>query len=259
MAWDLAHSPVSGIDVLVDGDAHIGNFGLYGTPQRDVVFDLNDFDEAITGPWEWDLKRLTAIVNVAARESDLDRAERRAAVIECVAGYRFNANRLQSMKVLETWYLHSYPGRENPLLKIDANSRAAFKKAVAVASRQTNAALLVRTAQRAVHGPWHLLHTPRVLRRVDDETREKIIDGLNAYSESLTRERRYMLRRYHVVDVAHRVVGVGSVGIRAYLALLFGNSDDDPLFLQVKEARVPARGPYLPLCQPSSRTKGSGL
>jgi uncharacterized protein (DUF2252 family) len=153
---------------------------------------------------------------------------------------------LQSMGVLDTWYLHAYPGRENPFLKVDAKSRAVIKKALAIASRQTNATLLVKTAERAVHGAWHFLHTPPVLTRVNDEIREKVIDGLNAYSESLSRERRYMLRRYHVVDVAHRVVGVGSVGTRAYLVLLFGNSDNDPLFLQVKEACVPAHGPYLP-------------
>jgi uncharacterized protein (DUF2252 family) len=246
MAWDLAHTPVSGISVILDGDAHLSNFGLYGTPQRDVVFDLNDFDEAIPGPWEWDLKRLTASVNVAGRENGLNRTERRSAVMRCVAGYRFNVSRLQSMGVLDTWYLHAYPGRQNPLVKADSKSRAVFKKAVSNASRQTNATLLTKTAERSVDGSWHLLHTPPVLTRIDDGTREKIIEGLTEYSESLSRERRYMLRRYHVVDVAHRVVGVGSVGTRSYLALLFGNSDDDPLFLQVKEATVPAHAPYLP-------------
>jgi uncharacterized protein (DUF2252 family) len=246
MAWDLAHSPVSGIEVILDGDAHLNNFGLYGTPQRDVVFDLNDFDEAIPGPWEWDLKRLTASVNVAGRENGLNRNERRAAVIRCVAGYRFNLERLQSMGVLDTWYLHAYPGRQNPLVKADPKSRAVFKKAVAIAAGQTNGTLLTKSAERAVDGSWHLLHTPPILTRVDAETREKVVDGLSAYSESLSRERRYMLRRYHVVDVAHRIVGVGSVGTRSYLALLFGNSDQDALFLQVKEATAPAHAAYLP-------------
>jgi Uncharacterized protein conserved in bacteria (DUF2252) len=180
MAWDLAHTPVSGIEVVLDGDAHLNNFGLYGTPQRDVVFDLNDFDEATPGPWEWDLKRLTASVNVAARGNGLNRAERRAAVMDCVDGYRFNANRLQSMGVLDTWYLHAYPGRHNPLIKVDPKSRAVIDKAVAIASRQTNATLLAKSAERRVDGAWHLLHIPPVMTRVDDETREKVIDGLNA-------------------------------------------------------------------------------
>jgi uncharacterized protein (DUF2252 family) len=150
------------------------------------------------------------------------------------------------MGVLDVWYLHAYPGRENPLVRVDPKSRAVVQKAVAVANRQTNATLLAKTAERGVDGAWHLLHTPPVLTRVDREIREKVIDGLNGYANSLSRERRYMLSRYHVVDVAHRVVGVGSVGTRAYLALLFGNSDEDPLFLQVKEAIVPAHAPYLP-------------
>jgi uncharacterized protein (DUF2252 family) len=245
MASDLAHTPVSGIDVVINGDAHLNNFGLYGTPQRDVIFDLNDFDEVTHGPWEWDLKRLTASINVAGRGNGLNRAERRTAVRRCIAGYRFNLNRLQSMGVLEVWYLHAYPGRQNPLVKPDPKARAVFKKAVGIASSQTNAALLLKTAERFVDGTWHLLHTPPVLTRVDDETREKVIDGLNAYADSLTRERRYMLSRYHIADVAHRVVGVGSIGTRAYLALLLGNSDEDPLFLQVKEAGVPVHAPYL--------------
>lgn len=246
MAWDLARTARSGINVVLDGDAHLNNFGFYGTPQRDIVFDLNDFDEAIPGPWEWDLKRLTASVNVAGRENGLNRAERRAAVMRCVDGYRFNLDRLQSMGVLDVWYLHAYPGRENPLVKADAKTRAVGKKALATAATQTNKTLLAKSAERAVDGSWRLLHTPPVLTPVTDDIREKVIDSLNAYSGSLSRERRYMLGRYHVADVVHRVVGVGSVGTRCYLALLFGNSDDDPLFLQVKEAGVPACGPYLP-------------
>lgn len=246
MDWDLARTPNCGIDVVICGDAHVNNFGLYGTPQRDVVFDLNDFDEAAIGPWEWDLKRLTASVNVAGRENGLNKQERRASVMRCVEGYRWNLSRLQSMGVLDVWYLHSYPGRTNPLIKIDPKSRAVLRKTLAMAQTQTNKTLLLKTAERRVDGSWHLVHNPPVLTPVSDELKEKVIDALHAYADTLTRERRYMLGRYHVVDVAHRVVGVGSVGTRCYLVLLFGNSDDDALFLQVKEACVPASGPYLP-------------
>jgi uncharacterized protein (DUF2252 family) len=256
MAWDLSHTPVSGLDVVMDGDAHLNNFGLYGTPQRDIVFDLNDFDEATIGPWEWDLKRLTASVNVAGRENGLNPRERSAAVMRCVDGYRTNLDRLQSMGVLDIWYLHAYPGRRNPLVKPDPKSRAVFDKAIATAATQTNETLLAKSAARAVDGSWHLLHTPPVLTPVTDEMRNKVIDGLNAYADTLTRERRYMLGRYHVVDVAHRVVGVGSVGTRCYLVLLFGNSDEDPLFLQVKEASAPAAGPYVPRLSPDFAHQG---
>jgi len=246
MAWDLSKTPVSGIQVIMCGDAHINNFGLYGTPQRDVIFDLNDFDEATVGPWEWDLKRLVASVNVAARENGMNKTERSEAVMRAVAGYRFNIDRLRNMGVLDVWYLHAYPDRESPLYKMDSKTSAVIAKCVAKAKQQTNATLLTKISERGVSGGWRLREDPPVLTHVDDATREKIIDGLNEYAESLSLERRYMLSRYHVVDVAHRIVGVGSVGTRAYLALLFGNSDDDPLFLQVKECVAPAHAPYVP-------------
>jgi len=115
MAADLSTLPLSGIPVVMAGDAHINNFGMYGTPQREVVFDMNDFDEATIGPWEWDLKRLVASVNVAGRQNGLNRRERAAAVMRGVEGYRLNITRLQVMGVLDVWYLHAYPGqRQSP-------------------------------------------------------------------------------------------------------------------------------------------------
>jgi uncharacterized protein (DUF2252 family) len=117
---------------------------------------------------------------------------------------------------------------------------------VAKAKTQTNDTLLTKTAARSANGGWRLLEDPPILTRVDDQTREKIMQGLEEYSTNLPTERAFMLTRYHVADICHRVVGVGSVGTRAYLALLFGNDDNDPLFLQVKEAAAPAHAPYLP-------------
>jgi uncharacterized protein (DUF2252 family) len=246
MAWDLSKTPSSGIKVIIDGDAHINNFGLYGTPQRDVIFDLNDFDEATIGPWEWDLKRLVASINVAARENGLDKVARAEAVREAVATYRWNGERLQRMGILDVWYLHAYPNREAKAMKIDPKSDAIFRRTSAKAATQTNRTLLTKVAQREVNGKWRFREDPPILTRVEGPLRDKIIDGLNLYSKLLSPERSYMLSHYHVVDVAHRVVGVGSVGTRAYLVLLFGNDDRDPLFLQVKEATAPAHAPYLP-------------
>jgi uncharacterized protein (DUF2252 family) len=246
MAADLSTTPISGIPVVIDGDAHLNNFGMYGTPQREVVFDLNDFDEAVIGPWEWDLKRLTASVNVAGRQNGLNRGERAAAVRRCVKGYRFNARRLQDMGVLDIWYLHAYPGRENPIVEADPKSKAVFRKTLAKAMHTDNRALIPKVADRKGNGSWTFRDDPPVLTRVDKATKRKVIDVLNRYSLTLPRERRLMLGRYHVADVAHRVVGVGSVGTRAYLVLLFGNGEADPLFLQVKEAMAPAHGPFLP-------------
>jgi uncharacterized protein (DUF2252 family) len=246
MAADLVTTPISGIPTIMDGDAHLNNFGLYGTPQREVVFDLNDFDEALVGPWEWDLKRLTASVNVAGRQNGLNRRERAAAVRRAVEGYRFNVHRLQSMGVLDIWYLHAYPGRDNPIVKMDPKSKAVFDKVLAKAQHTDNLKLLPKVVDRNRDGSWSFRDDPPVLTRVDKATKQKVIKALNRYSLTLSRERRIMLGRYSAVDVAHRVVGVGSVGTRAYLALLFGNGDDDPLFLQVKEAPMAAHAPYVP-------------
>ncbi len=258
-ARDLSVTPVNGLDVIIDDDAHINNFGLFGTPQRDVVFDLNDFDEATIGPWEWDLKRLVASVNVAGRENGLNRRERREAVMRAVTGYRWNADRLQGMGVLDVWYLHAYPGRESPLVEVDPKAKAVIAKAVAKAMQQTNATLLSKIAERIVDGAWRLRNDPPVLTRVDPETREKVVQGLNAYGQTLTAERRYLLSRYHVADVGHRVVGVGSVGTRAYIALLFGNGDCNPLLLQVKEAIVPACAPYVPPLPETASHQGARI
>ncbi len=245
MASDLSTTPITGMPVVMDGDAHLNNFGFYGTPQREIVFDLNDFDEAVIGPWEWDLKRLVASVNVAGRQNGLNSKERAAAVRRCVEGYCTNVKRLQDMGVLDVWYLHAYPGQDT-IAKPDPKSRAVIEKTMAKAIRTDNRSLLPKVADKGKDGRWTFRNDPPVLTSVSAATKKKIIDALNQYSETLPRERRFMLGRYRVVDVAHRIVGVGSVGTRAYLALLFGNGDGDPLFLQVKEAIHAAHAPYLP-------------
>jgi uncharacterized protein (DUF2252 family) len=257
MAWDLAHGPSTGLNVVIDGDAHFNNFGLFGTAQRDVVLDLNDFDEVTVGPWEWDLKRLTASVNVAARENGLNRRERRTAVMECVSGYRWNIERLRNMPVLELWYEHILTNRlDGRAARLDAKSAAVFRKAVDKARVTDNAALLGKIAERGVDGRWRFKEEPPILTRIGADVRDAVIDGLEIYVDTLAPERQYMLRRYHVVDVAHRIVGVGSVGTRAFVALLMGNGDLDPLFLQVKEATVPAHAPYLPPLPDAYRHEG---
>src|SRR5277367_2125573 len=205
MAWDLSKTMSSGIKVIIDGDAHLNNFGMYGTPQRDVIFDLNDFDEATIGPWEWDLKRLVASVNVAARENGMNKVERAEAVMRAVEGYRWNLGRMERMGVLDVWYAHAYPDTKSPLLKRDPKAQAVIEKTVAKAKSQTNATLLRKTAERGTHGGWRLIEDPPILTPVDDKTREKVIRGLEEYAEGLPSERYFMLNRYHVVDVGHRV------------------------------------------------------
>jgi uncharacterized protein (DUF2252 family) len=246
MAHDLAPTAITGVNAVICGDAHLNNFGLYGTPQKDVVFDLNDFDETVIGPWEWDLKRLTASVNLAARENGMNRRECDAAVRRCTAGYRANMDRLQSMGVLDTWYLHAYPGEQGVLTEMGAKSSAVAAKAMKKAAQSTNATLLQKVAEKDASGKWTFREDPPIPTGVDAKTKAAVIASLESYAKTLPRERQFMLTRYRVADVAHRVVGVGSVGTRAYLVLLFGNGDGDPLFLQVKEAIVPALAPFLP-------------
>lgn len=246
MAWDLAQGPRTAIDVVMNGDAHISNFGLFGSPQGDVVLDLNDFDEVTIGPWEWDLKRLCASIEVAARDADIPASERRSAVLSATAGYQLTMDDLAPRGSLDVWQRASraddlaFAGAE-----IDARSQAVVTKAVEKARRKNNRSLLDRVGERRTDGGWRFREEPPILVRVDAATREAVTTGLERYAETLPRERRFMLSRYQVVDVAHRVVGVGSVGTRAYVALLCGNSDQDALFLQVKEAVRPAHAPYL--------------
>ena len=253
MASDLSKTPVSGIQVGIDGDAHVNNFGLYGTPQRDVVVDINDFDEATFGPWEWDLKRLVASVNVAGRENGLNRKERRGAVLKCAGGYATNSRRLTEVGVLDTWSLYAYADIERNAavlkefgIRVGNKFRAVMRKTLAKAQQSTGHTLLGKVARRQTDGGWRFIDAPPVLTRVDDATRDKVTGALVEYAETIPPELRYMLKRYSVADVAHRVVGVGSVGLRAYLVLMFGNGEHDPLFLQVKEASRPAHAPYLP-------------
>ena len=246
MAWDLAQGPRSGIDVVMNGDAHVANFGLFGTPQRDVVLDLNDFDEVTVGPGERDLKRLAAGIEIAPRDAGTDPEERRGAVIEAVAGYQRTMRRLAPQGSLDVWYQTTRADAQRlGRMRMDPDTRDVVRRAVDKARRKDNRSLLAEVAERRTDGGWRLREDPPILTPVDDATREAIVSGLERYAETLPRERRFMLDRYHVVDVAHRVVGVGSVGTRAYLALLCGNSDRDALFLQVKEAVRPAHAPYL--------------
>jgi uncharacterized protein (DUF2252 family) len=246
MAYDLSTTPNMGCNVALAGDAHVSNFGMYGTAQRELVFDINDFDETVVGPWEWDLKRLTASVNVAGRENGLTVRERRSAVMEAVAGYQENMNRLQSMGTLDIWYLHAYPGRDNILRKVPAKSQAIGRKVMDKAFRADNHTLLRKIADKDSKGQWRFREDPPILTRVSSLLQGKLVTALEDYSLTLSPERRHMLSRYRVADIAHRVVGVGSVGTRAYLALLFGKNDNDPLFLQIKEALSPSHARYLP-------------
>jgi uncharacterized protein (DUF2252 family) len=253
MAWDLAHTPVTGLRVLMDGDAHLANFGLFGTAEQDVVFDLNDFDESQVGHWEWDLKRLVASINVATRELGWTRGERATAVEGCVGAYRASLRRLEHDGALSIWYEFLFTRRRNPAARLDPVAREVLRGAADTAAQRSNDTLLDRLARRAPNGEWRFREIPPVQVRIPRAIRDQVAASLDAYSRTLPRGRRYLLERYRPVDVAEHIVGVGSVGARAYVVLLFGNGESDPLILQVKQGLEPAAGPYLPALPPDLR------
>lgn len=247
MAWDLAHGPSTGVNVVIGGDAHIDNFGLFGTPQGDVVIDLNDFDEVTVGPWEWDLKRLTASINVAGRANGFGRKARRKAVIAAVDGYRWSLARLRDMPILDVWRQHTLANRLGEKGEhLDRASAKALRAAVKAAKASNNHSAMMKLAAKDADGGWRIVPAPPGITAVGGQERDQVIAGLRAYLATLAPERQYMLRRYHIDDVADQVVGVGSVGMRVYLVMLMGNGDVDPLFLQIKEAGPPAAAAHVP-------------
>ena len=246
MAWDLSHTPVSGIQVFIDGDAHINNFGFYGSPQRDVIVDLNDFDEATIGPWEWDLKRLVASVNVAGRENGMSRKERRRAVLQAAFGYRCNAARVSTMGVLEVWSLFAYAERVQRVIKVPRKAWALVQKVVAKAKATTNETLLPKVAQRRHDGGWRFVEDPPIL---TPSTRRRV--GRSPRRSSSTPRISPPPTASCCAATAWRTWPTASwasaASARAPTSLCSSATGiSDPLFLQVKEATLPAHAPYLP-------------
>jgi len=255
MAWDLAQLPDTGLNVVIDGDAHLDNFGLFGTSEGNVVFDLNDFDETMVGPWIWDLKRLSASVNIAGRENGFNRRERHSAVMQSVSSYRRAIARMSTMSALELWQRHTLAEHFASEFSGDGKIRSIIRKAEEKALGQNNLTFFNKVMEKGPKG-LRFRQDPPLLERADEKTKSALIDALTNYSQTLSPERAYMLRRYRVVDAAHRVVGVGSVGTRAWVVMLIGNNPDDPLFLQVKEAVKPAAAPYAPAIPKDFRHQG---
>ncbi|WP_244848549.1 DUF2252 domain-containing protein [Caballeronia sp. SL2Y3] len=257
MAWDLSRSPSIGHNVMIDGDAHINNFGLFRTPRQDVVFDLNDFDETIVAPWEWDLKRLTASINVAARENSVDMEGRERAVRSACEAYRTTMNELRQVSPYDLWQMRSYASalHIDAPTHLDADEKATIERTVERAMKRSHATMLAKVAEPAGKS-WRFKVDPPILTQLDAAEKNHVIDGFRAYLQTIAGEWRMMLERYDVVDVAHRVVGVGSVGTRAYLVLLIGRALGDPIFMQVKEGIVPAAAPFVPPLEEPFRHQG---
>jgi uncharacterized protein (DUF2252 family) len=235
MAADLAKTPTSGIHVQLGGDAHISNFGLFASPERDELFDMNDFDETLPGPWEWDVKRLAASLVVAARGRGFDVHQARHHAHAAVRSYRERMHEYAEMRAVDVYYslvdvtgIMAYVAkRARPYLQTTVRSTA-HRDALHELPKLTT---LVDGKRRITDHPPMVTHVPWIDRTV-------LAEGLGAYRLTLQEDRRVLLDRYAVIDVAQKVVGVGSVGLNAMIALMDGGGGDDPLFLQVKEAEA---------------------
>ena len=252
MAADLAPTPRTGFIVQCCGDAHLSNFGLYASPERRLVFDINDFDETLPGPWEWDVKRLAVSMLICSRSSGFTVEEQERVVLETVAAYRTWMARFAGMRNLEVWYTRFEIEKLMPQLRsqVGGKMRKRLDKAVAKAFQRDNVQAFSKLS-RTVDGERRIVSDPPLIVRLDDfpdsEERDRLkADGerlLVEYSLTLPHERRILLNQFQLVDSARKVVGVGSVGTAAWVALLLGRDTRDPLFLQIKEAqRVGAGG-----------------
>src|SRR5215213_6375859 len=240
MAHDLASTPKGGIQAQLCGDAHLLNFGMYASPERALLFDLNDFDETLPGPWEWDIKRLAASFVVAGRESGFDASDCREAAQASVASYRRRMAQFSEMGELEVWYSRVSEEEVRGLLSEAKNRKTTAKKLSKTVrkARSRDSLQALSKLTRVVDGRRVINDDPPLLVRVPegDEIRVQVNAILESCKRTLHEDRRNLLDRYRFVDVARKVVGVGSVGTRAYVVLLEGRDEDDPLFLQVKEA-----------------------
>jgi len=235
MTNDFAHLPRTGIEPVICGDAHLGNFGFYASPERNLVFDLNDFDEAHPGPWEWDLWRLATSIWVAGRQNGLADATCEDAVLWCASAYRRQIERLAGQPLLARSFERMDIDRMRQEMA-DWSLRAEVERAATLARRRTtDRALPKLTAEH--DGVRHIVDQPPVVMHVSDDEKECLVDGLQAYLTTLPPHWARVLSSYVVVDLALKVVGVGSVGLRSFVALLQGNGPHDLLFLQMKQAR----------------------
>jgi uncharacterized protein (DUF2252 family) len=240
-AADFATLPATGVQPVICGDAHLGNFGFYASPERDLVFDLNDFDEAHPGAWEWDLRRLTASIHVAGRQCSAPEEQCGSAVARCVDAYRRQLARLASAPLLE----RSYERIEADYLEERAD-RKGTRRAVAEAARKARRRTSDRALPRFTDGDSRrIVEDPPLITRPDPEQYDRLILALDEYLTTLPPHWARVVGGYRVVDVAHKVVGVGSVGLRAYLALCEGSGPDDVLFLQLKQARRSVVAPFV--------------
>ena len=244
MASDLAHTPQSGFQVQCCGDAHLSNFGLFASPERRLVFDINDFDETLPGPWEWDVKRLAVSVLIAARDNGFSARVQDESVLETVGQYRTAMREFAAMKNLDVWYARL--DMEELLRDRGAELKPGQVKRtekVLSKARTRDSMSSFTKLTRVVDGDARIVDQSPLIVPLDvlvPDRREELLESLanliGVYRETLGHDRRALLDQFKLADFARKVVGVGSVGTRAWIALLLGNDGQDPLFMQMKEA-----------------------
>jgi uncharacterized protein (DUF2252 family) len=247
MAADLAHTPAMGEQVQLCGDAHLANFGIFASPERRLVFDLNDFDETHLGPWEWDVKRLAASFVVASRENGFPEGTCREMARIVARSYREWISTYAGMRALLVWYA-AIPVDEIIAHIEEARAGAAsrLRSVVEEATRRDHLSALGKLSITTADGSWLLRDRPPLLQRLpDDDPSRAVLPVLyRSYLRSLAPDRRVLVEKHRLLDVALKVVGVGSVGTRCYVALFAGPAGG-PLILQVKEARPSVLEPYV--------------
>ncbi len=247
MAADLAATPVSGLTVQACGDAHLSNFGGFASPERALVFDLNDFDETLPAPWEWDVKRLTASLEVAARGNGYQRGQRRRIVTAAARRYRDAMRGFAGRSTLAVWYTRADIGELRELFgsQLRARDRKRADRQVAKARTADSLRELGKVSSLVDGWPRIAADPPLLVPLADlvsaqaeqDRLRAALTSLVARYRRSLQTDRRYLLDQFEVADIARKVVGVGSVGTRCWIVLMLGRDTSDPLFLQVKEAQ----------------------
>jgi uncharacterized protein (DUF2252 family) len=242
MAHDLAHTPITGLRVQVCGDCHVLNFGLFATPERHLVFDLNDFDETNPGPWEWDVKRLVASLVIAGRDNKLSETQCEEAVLECVRAYREHMRECSCMTPMDVWY-----ERRDMQFLIDTAPDAEAKKFREELAEEARGRVIEHLSPKVarVSGRRHRLvdHPPNLVHVHTADWRKLVRDSILAFRNSLSDERRVLLDRYQLADFALKVVGIGSVGTRCFVALFIAD-EDQSVMLQFKEAGRSVLEPY---------------
>jgi uncharacterized protein (DUF2252 family) len=256
MAHDLAGTPRAGLRVQLCGDAHLSNVGGFASPERSLVFDLNDFDETLPGPFEWDVKRLAASFEIAGRDREFTDAERSKAVLNAVRSYREWMRTLAETRNLDVWYARlDVTTIEQRLHAQQAKHQAAAVAKAAAKARTKDSLKAFAKLTQMVDGEPRIVSDPPLIVSATDLARdagfnfeqvEALIHELfREYRQTLQDDRRHLLEQFRMVDLARKVVGVGSVGTRCWILLLLGRDSDDPLFLQIKEAQESVLEPYL--------------